>query len=122
MTHEPNATGTSDIVNINILVMGPSGTGKTSALLIPTLHSWQSRGHLHHLLVRSPVCKFTFENRKTPNISRTIRFRGDFGRFYLIWLYGGGEARYLLFCGNRKAPYCYDAFLLLGKQGKGITT
>ena len=122
MTHEPNATGTSDIVNINILVMGPSGTGKTSALLIPTLRSWQSRGHPHHLLVRSPVCKFTFENRKTPNISRTIRFRGDFGRFYLIWLYGGGEARYLLFCGNRKAPYCYDAFDLPGKQGKGITT
>ena len=25
----------------HILVMGPSGTGKTSALLIPTLRSWQ---------------------------------------------------------------------------------
>ena len=86
-----NTTGTSDIVNINILVMGPSGTGKTSALLIPTLRSWQSRGHPHHLLARSPVCKFTFENRKTPNISRTVRFRGDFGRFYLIWLYGVGK-------------------------------
>ena len=55
-----NTTGTSDIVNINILVMGPSGTGKTSALLIPTLRSWQSRGHPHHLLVRSPVLRICF--------------------------------------------------------------
>ena len=99
--------------------MGPSGTGKTSALLIPTLRSWQSRGHPHHLLARSPVCKFTFENRKTPNISRTVRFRGDFGRFYLIWLYGGGEARYLLLWGNRKAPHRCGAFALPGRWSKG---
>ena len=70
-----------DIVNINILVMGPSGTGKTSALLIPTLRSWQSRRHPHHLLARSQVCKFTFENRKTPNISRNCSLSGRFGTF-----------------------------------------
>ena len=76
-----NTTGTSDIVNINILVMGPSGTGKTSALLIPTLRSWQSRRHPHHLLARSQVCKFTFENRKTPNISRNCSLSGRFRTF-----------------------------------------
>ena len=101
--------------------MGPSGTGKTSALLIPTLRSWQSRGHPHHLLARSPVCKFTFENRKTPDISRTVRFRGNFGRFYLIWLYGGGEALYLLLCGNRKAPHRCGAFALPGRWNGGCS-
>ena len=99
--------------------MGPSGTGKTSALLIPTLRSWQSKGHPHHLLARSPVCKFTFENRKTPDISRTVRFRGNFGRFYLIWLYGGGKALYLLLCGNRKAPHRCGAFALPGRWSEG---
>ena len=74
MTHEPNATGTSDIVNINILVMGPSGTGKTSALLIPTLRSWQSRGHPHHLLVRSPVCKFLLKIEKRPTSPELFAF------------------------------------------------
>lgn len=78
------------------------------------------RGHPHHLLARSPVCKFTFENRKTPDISRTVRFRGDFGRFYLIWLYGGGEARYLLLCGNRKAPHRCGAFALPGRWSEGL--
>ena len=120
MTHEPNATGTSDIVNINILVMGPSGTGKTSALLIPTLRSWQSRGHPQHLLVHSPVCKFTFENRKTPNISRTVRFRGDFGRFYLIWLYGGGKPAICCFVAIEKRRIATTLLTCLENRAKEL--
>ena len=86
-----------------------------------SLEIFRHTGHLHHPLARSPVCKFTFENRKTPDISRTVRFRGDFGRFYLIWLYGGGKARYLLLCGNRKAPHRCGAFALPGRWNGGCS-
>ena len=52
---------------------------------------------------------------------QTVRFRGDFGRFYLIWLYGGGKARYLLLCGNRKAPHRCGAFALPGRWNGGCS-
>ena len=71
-----------------------------------------------------PAARFAnllFENRKTPNISWTVRFRGDFGRFYLIWLYGGGKARYLLLCGNRKAPHRCGTFALPGRWNGGCS-
>ena len=45
------------------------------------LRYFRHTGHLHHLLARSPVCKFTFENRKTPNISRNCSLSGRFWTF-----------------------------------------
>ena len=38
-------------------------------------------GHLHHLLARACFCRFTFENRKTPNISRNCSLSGRFWTF-----------------------------------------
>ena len=58
---------------------------------------------------------------KRPTSPETVRFRGDFGRFCLIW--GGftmvGKARYLLPCGNRKAPHRCGAFALSRRWNGG---
>ena len=46
-----------------------------------SLEIFRHTGHLHHLLDRACFCRFTFENRKTPNISRNCSLSGRFWTF-----------------------------------------
>ena len=46
-----------------------------------SLEIFRHMGHLHHLLARACFCRFTFENRKTPNISRNCSLSGRFWTF-----------------------------------------
>ena len=70
-----------------------------------------------------PNCRFAPETQKCPKPDPAVWFRGDFGRFLsicaaLFWrrypYRPSFKRRCLSLPGNKKAPYCYDAFVLLG--------
>ena len=55
-----------------------------------------------HLI--AAYCRFAPETQKRPKPAPVVWFRDDSGRFL---------------SGNKKAPYCYDAFVSLGRWSKG---
>ena len=71
-----------------------------------------------------PNCRFAPETQKRPKPAPLYGFGAILGVFfrYERLCFGGGilyrqpfKSRCLSLPGNKKAPYCYDAFVLLGK-------
>ena len=75
-----------------------------------------------------PNCRFAPETQKRPKPDPLYGFGAILGVFfrYERLCFGGGilyrqpfKSRCLSLPGNKKAPYCYDAFVLLGRWSKG---
>ena len=87
------------------------------------LEVFQHTGHSGHLLFAAelPICS---RNALTPLYGFGV-ILGVFFRYERL-CFGGGilyrqpfKSRCLSLPGNKKAPYCYDAFVLLGRWSKG---
>ena len=91
------------------------------------LEVFRYTGHSEHLLFTAelPICSRNAETPKT--ISRCIvsgrfwAFSFDMSSFILaeVSFHPSFKSRCLSLPGNIKAPYCYDAFVLLGSWSKG---
>ena len=93
-----------------------------------SLEVFRHTGHSGHLLFAAelPICSRNAETPKT--VSRCIvsgrfwAFSFDMSGFVLtaVSFYRQPfKSRCLSLPGNKKAPYCYDAFVLLGRWSKG---
>ena len=85
-----------------------------------SLEIFRHTGHLHHLLARSPVCKFTFENRKTPNISRNCSLSGRFWRFLFDMALRWWESPLFAALWQQKSATSLRRFCFARKMERGL--